>query len=501
MYLDDIVIWSNSLEEHERNVQDVLDALRLSNLYCSVKKSALFCREIDLLGHHISARGIEADAKKVDRIVNWPVPKTSTEVRAFLGLVRYVADFLPKLADHTSILTPLTHKSADLEFPPWDTCHQYAFEKIKDLVLSRDCLTTINHDNMEDNKIFVTCDASDRRTGSVLSYGTTWETARPVAFDSMALKSAQVNYPVHEKELLAIIRALQKWRSELLGAPIIVYTDHRTLENFDQQKDLSQWQARWQEFMAQYDMQIVYIPGESNTVTDALSRLPDSIDETEECPVASLLTIRTDPALLDSIIKGYESDPFCAKISNARKSIDGVEWRHGLLYIGERLVIPRTGTLREDLFRLAHDSLGHFGFEKSYDTLHGSYYWPNMCSDLLNSYIPSCIDCQRNKSGTSKPIGPLHPLPIPERRGDSIAIDFVGPLPLDDGFDCIVTITDRLGADIRVAPTHMNITTERFAAQFFDLWYCENGLPLNIVSDRDKLFISKFWKALCEVTL
>jgi hypothetical protein len=82
----------------------------------------------------------------------------------------------------------------------------------------------------------------------------------------------------------------------------------------------------------------------------------------------------------------------------------------------------------------------------------------------------------------------------------------MGPLPLDDGFDCIVTIMDRLGADIhvcwsiRVAPTHMNITTERFAAQSFDLWYCENGLLLDIVSDHDKLFISKFWKALCKMT-
>ena len=135
------------------------------------------------------------------------------------------------------------------------------------------------------------------------------------------------------------------------------------------------------------------------------------------------------------------------------------------------------GTLCEDLFRLAHDSLGHFGFKKSYTTLHGSYYWPNMCTDLLNSYIPSCVDCQRNKGSTSKPVGPLHPLPIPKQCGDSIAIDFVGPLPLDNGSDCIVTITDHLGADICVTPTHMNITAECFAAQFFDLWYCKMACP------------------------
>ena len=97
-------------------------------------------------------------------------------------------------------------------------------------------------------------------------------------------------------------------------------------------------------------------------------------------------------------------------------------------------------------------------------------------------------------------MSPLHPLPIPDGRGDSIAIDFIGPLPVDEGFDCIVTITDRLGTDVWIAPTHTDITAERFATQFFDLWYCENGLPLNIVSDRDKLFISKFWKALHKLT-
>jgi hypothetical protein len=159
-------------------------------------------------------------------------------------------------------------------------------------------------------------------------------------------------------------------------------------------------------------------------------------------------------------------------------------------------VIPRTGTLREDLFRLTHDNLGHFGFDKSYASLWDTYYWPHMRRDLNEAYIPACVQCQCNKNCTSKPVGPLHPLPIPDGRGDLIAIDFIGPLPVDEGFDCIVTITDRLGADIRIVPTHTEITAERFAAQFFDLWYCKNGLPLNIVSDRDKLFISKFWKAL-----
>jgi hypothetical protein len=213
-----------------------------------------------------------------------------------------------------------------------------------------------------------------------------------------------------------------------------------------------------------------------------------------------MLCVETDPLLLQSILAGYESDPFCTKLMNNIGSTPGLTIRNRLLYVGNRLVIPRVGSLREDLFRLTHNNLGHFDFDKSYASLRNAYYWPNMRQDLEEAYIPTCVDCQRNKSHTKKPSGLLHPLPIPDARRDSIAINFISHLPIDNGFDCIVTITDRLGADVYIAPTHVDITAEHFAAQLFDLWYCENSLPLNIISDRDKIFVSKFWKALHALT-
>src|SRR5262249_5376608 len=131
--------------------------------------------------------------------------------------------------------------------------------------------------------------------------------------------------------------------------------------------------------------------------------------------------------------------------------------------------IPRNREIREQLFQIAHDTLGHFGFDKAYATIRDSYYWPGMRKDLEEAYIPSCSKCQRNKSRTTAPAGPMHPLPIPERRGDSVAIDFIGPLPKDEGYDCIVTMTDRLGgSDVRIEPTTMNVTAEEFARLFFD---------------------------------
>ena len=128
--------------------------------------------------------------------------------------------------------------------------------------------------------------------------------------------------------------------------------------------------------------------------------------------------------------------------------------------------------------------------DKSYASLRNSYYWSNMHRDLEQAYIPSCTDCLRNKSCTTKPPGPLHPLPVPESHGDSITMDFVGPLPTDNNYDCILTITDRLGADICIIPTQTDITTEDLAVIFFDNWYCENELLNSIVHDHDKLFVS-----------
>jgi hypothetical protein len=257
IYLDDIIVWSQDIVEHEKNVRLIFQALIAARLYCNKKKTKLFCFRVNFLGHTISQDGIEADEKKAEKIENWPVPTNTTETRAFLGLVRYLNAFLPKLAIQSDILSVFTTKEAEKKFPEWLPKHQLAFDTIKAIVTSRECLTSTNHENMGHNKIFVTTDASDRVSGAVLSFGPTWESARPVAYDSMTFKGPELNYPVHEKELLAIMRALRKWKVDLLGSEIFVYTDHKTLLNFDRQKDMSRRQLRWMEELSIYDCRFV----------------------------------------------------------------------------------------------------------------------------------------------------------------------------------------------------------------------------------------------------
>ncbi len=315
-----------------------------------------------------------------------------------------------------------------------------------------------------------------------------------------------MNYPVHEKELLAIIWALGKWRTDLLGFPFEVWTDHKTLEHFSTQQDLSWQQAWWMEFLSQYDTTIHYLLGEKNTVADALSQLPDPnivvvaaiFSKTQDRKIHSWFKL--EDTILDEIKQGYLTDTFVTKLTSAAASMKNIEQRQGFWFIDDQLVVPNGCNVHETLFHITHDKLGHFGTIKTYEALRGSFYWPNMHRDLKEAYIPSCADCQWNKSTTTKPIGPLHPLPVPNCRCDSIAIDFIGPLPPDEGFDSIITFTDRLGLDIQIVPTSTTLTAKGLVELFFANWYCENGLPLDIVSDQDKLFISKFWHALHKLT-
>ncbi|GBE88839.1 hypothetical protein SCP_1402470 [Sparassis crispa] len=400
IYLDDIIIWSQTLDEHRCNM-------------------SLFLTELDFLGHYISTNGIEADPKKVEKIVNWPIPHNTGHIRAFLGLVCYIAPFLPKLANFTNVLNPLTTKDAKLHFPQWTTEHQRAFDSIKELICSREVLAVINHDDLGCNKIFVSCDASDFRTGAMLSFGESLETACPVAFESCTLKGAELNYPVHEKELFAIVRALKKWRVDLLGVPFTVYTDHRMLKNFFHQKELSRCQARWQEFLAQYDFKIKYIKGEKNIAADVLSCLPADLDiidplchaatailqtathalcHIHEPPTplviaaSSHLSISSNLEWLHLIKDGYQEDKWCICL-HSNLGVVGTREQNGLLFIGDRLVIPHVPKLREAIFRLVHNSLGHFRFDKSYAAICNGYYWPNMCKELEELYVLACEDC------------------------------------------------------------------------------------------------------------
>ena len=395
IYMDYIAIWSQTVKEHTTNVMTILQALLDHKLYLNLKKSKLFCSEICFLEHCILAKGIKADEGKADCIKKWPTPSCAKHVHSFLGLVCYLAAFLPNLAQHTNVLDKLTTKECDKVFLPWSEHHQKAFDNIKELVLSKACLTTINPLLKPLYKIFVTMDASDTGSGAVLSFSPSYKMARPMAYDSCAFKGAELNYPIHKKELLTIIQALAKWHTDLLGYKFKVWTDHQSLEHFGTQHNLSCQQACWMEFMSHYNAMIHYIPGEKNCTADALSRLSDPPLHT----IASMMNASQPNKIwscfeLEDIKNGYNTDLFTEKLTSAMTGMSNIQQANGFWLVNNRLLIPNAHSLCETLYWITHDKMGHFSMQKTYKTLCALFYWPNMQRDLKSAYIPLCTECQ-----------------------------------------------------------------------------------------------------------
>ena len=242
-FVDDIIIYSNSLEEHDRNCRSVLSALRSAGLYCSAKKTDLFTTRTEFLRHVISRAGLEADKSKIDKILNWPRPKTVTQVRGFLGVVQYLRKFIPSLAEHTAVLTPLTKKGLTGVEELWNAREEKAFTAIKRIVTSLPVLKPIDQDS--DVPIWLMTDASKVGISGVLLQGDDWRTVLPCGFYSRQYIAAEKNYPTHEQELLAVVAALKAWRIDLLGVRFRILTDHDTLKHFKTQSTLSKRQARW----------------------------------------------------------------------------------------------------------------------------------------------------------------------------------------------------------------------------------------------------------------
>ena len=230
VYSDDIAVFSDSVKKHKVNTRLILEALREAEVIVSIKKSSLFAEEIEFLGHVISPDGLGVAASKVEKIIDWPVPRNVAEIRAFLGLVNYIGGFIPGLAQHSSLLSGLTKKGVDFV---WKEAQQKAFVDIKRLVENTPVCRPISYDNPE--PIFVVADASNYAIGGYYGQGKDHKTMRPAGFHSRSLNSAERNYPTHNKEMLAIIDCLKKWQPVLTGTRFDILTDHAPLTHWKKQ--------------------------------------------------------------------------------------------------------------------------------------------------------------------------------------------------------------------------------------------------------------------------
>ena len=287
VFLDDILIFSNTLEEHIVHVRQVLERLRSAQLYAKMSKCEFFRSEVEFLGHHIGANGLSVMQDKVASVRDWPVLKNVHDVRSFLGLSGFYRRFVKGYSDIARPLTELTKTTSGVPFV-WGKAQESAFAQLKHALTHAPVLL------IADPKLPYTlnCDACQYAIGATLQQDQ-GNGLQPVAYMSRKLKPAEINYDTREKEFLALVDACIHWRQYLHSDhPFTLLSDHDSLKYHKTMPNLSGRLARWIERMSEFNYDIRHIAGVKNVVADALSRRSDLKDDDSSSAVLSVAELR-----------------------------------------------------------------------------------------------------------------------------------------------------------------------------------------------------------------
>jgi hypothetical protein len=459
LFLDDILIYLKTEEDHERHLCLVLDALKKNQFYGKLKKCAFWRFEVAFLGHVINQHGIVVDPKNVAAVVEWKRPSCVSEIRCFLGLAGYYRCFVPNFSSITKPVSKLLEKGV-----PFVLTNDYevSYQALKNKLVNAPILAL-----PESGKHFtVYIDASRIGLGCVFI-----QEGRVIAYGSRQLKKHEANYPTHDLELAVVVFALKSWRHYLYGESCDIYTDHKSLKYIFTQKELNLRQHWWLELIKDYDLSIQYHTGKANVVADALSRtsvpivaMPLIVDlDRMGVSLCYVGTARDETrmliqsSLLDRVRVAQQQD---CLLQEARKRVNDGKPReftideNDLVRFRGRLCVPHKLEAKMDILREAHKTpyTVHPGETKMYRDLKQNFWWKRMKVDV-SKYVAACGVCQRVKAEHKRPAGLLKPLEIPEWKWEHITMDFMVGLPRSPrGRDAIWIVVDRLTKSVHLIP-------------------------------------------------
>ncbi|XP_061337226.1 uncharacterized protein LOC133284249 [Gastrolobium bilobum] len=484
VFFDDILIYSGSIEEHYSHLVLTLSCLQDNMFMVKLSKCSFALAEVEYLGHLVSGMGVKADPRKIAAMQQWPHPKTIKQLRGFIGLTGYYRRFIRQYAAIASPLTDMLKKDSFL----WTEEASKAFEALKVAMTETPVLTLPDFSS----PFVVETDASSLGIGAVLQ-----QNNHPIAFFSKKLGPRMRVASTYVRELYALTEAVKKWRHYLLGARFIIRTYHRSLKELLTQTVQTVEQQKYACKLMGYDFSIEYKPGATNVVADSLSRCFD-----EEQPSFNLaLLSEVQFSLVDQIRGENISDPELVdirlKLNNQELIGSEITDRDGILYHKNRYLLGTASALKDFLLHEAHSTLvgGHAGISRTLLRLSASFFWKGMRKDVQD-LARSCSTCQMIKHTTSPPLGLLHPLPIPDGVFEDLSMDFITGLPLSKGFNVILVVVDRLTKFAHFGALANPYTAVKVASLFCDMVVKLHGFPKTIISDRDSIFLSKFWSQL-----
>ncbi len=477
VYLDDILIFSPSLQVHTQHVRQVLQRLLENQLYVKAEKCEFHAQSVSFLGFIVSAGEIKPDPAKVDAVAKWPVPETRKALQRFLGFANFYRRFIRDFGQVAAPLTALT--STKVPFT-WSAQAQEAFDNLKSRFISAPVLSTPD----SERQFIVEVDASDVGVGAVLSQRSSRDgKVHPCAYFSHRLNPAERNYDIGNRELLAVRLALGEWRHWLEGSaqPFLVWTDHKNLEYIRSAKRLSSRQARWALFFDRFDFTLSYRPGSKNVKPDTLSRQFERPGE--ETPADAILS--------EGVVVGALSWDIEQSVERAGRGVEvPVECPAGRLFVPE--------ALRPEVLQWGHESrvTCHPGVRRSLAAIRQRFWWPSIGQDV-RQFVLACSVCAQNKISNRPSVGLLQPLPIPSRPWSHIALDFVSGLPPSRGYTVILTVVDRFSKAVHFVPLPKLPSAQETAQLVIDHVFRIHGLPVDVVSDRGPQFVSRFWQEFC----
>jgi hypothetical protein len=479
VYLDDILIFSETPSVLDKLTHEVLHQLMTFNLYLKPEKCAFAQTSTEYLGIIITNGQVKMDPAKVAGITGWPTPHTVKHVQAFLGFCNFYRHFIKDFSGLTHPLLDLTRK--DVPFH-WGTSQESAFQSLIQAFITAPVLALPDH-----SKPFcLITDASDFATGATLEQPDALNRWHSIAYHSKSMQPAEQNYEIHNKELLAIIWALEIFRHYLeeWDDDLEVWSDHGNLVYFTMKQKLTHCQARWALYLSQFKFKIVHKPGVLNK-SDALSRcldhkegiaskdnlcvLLDTKYFTVRAAHPTTITVLGDTTLRQRIKSSQEYDKDVsiaieAILKNGPRSLaKGLEdWNleDGILFFRGQVYIPKDDSLRKDIVKRYHDhiAIGHPGRWKTYKLVSGEFWWPGM-STFIKNYVDRCATCQATKIKPKTQV-PLTPNQIPTDVWGIITMDFITELPISQGYDSLFVVVDCLSKATIVTPCTKTITAK-----------------------------------------